>query len=88
MPLDFHELWHNTMSTHLISEVKQPLAMLALGCVTIRVLGQVFDVSNTEFVSFLLPEFHKFYVLLAFQLFLQVKHVDCKNFSNFFFLLL
>ena len=47
------------MSTQLITEVKQQWATLVLGMVTVCVLGQVWNVSDTEFV--LWPDFHKFW---------------------------
>ena len=48
--LDFHELSCSLMSTHLFTEVKQQWATLVLGWVTGCVVGQVWDVSDFEFV--------------------------------------
>ena len=45
------------MTRHLITEVKQQWAMLVLGWVTIRILGQPVDVSDV----FVTQDFHKFW---------------------------
>ena len=46
----FHENWHSLMNTHLITEVEQQLATLVLGWVTLQVLDQLWEVSESIFV--------------------------------------
>ena len=46
----FYELWLSVMGTVLFTELKQEWATLIPGWVTVCVLGQAWDVSDSEFV--------------------------------------